>query len=136
VLGDGEDFAGRGADAAARARAAGWPVHALGCGSDAGSKIVVADERGETFLRDGDGADVVTRLERDALQALAAAGGGTFAVVAPGALRALHERELLPSARADALRAGRIARVQLAHWPLLAAFCLWMLRSCLPERRR
>jgi Ca-activated chloride channel family protein len=136
VCGDGEDFAGNGIDAAARARGAGLTVHTLGCGTEAGSKIALETGDGEAFLRDGAGADIVTRLERASLEAVAAAGGGTFRRVAPDGLRALHADVLLPGARAEALRSGRIARVSLAHWPLLAAFCLWMLRACLPERRR
>ena len=136
VLGDGEDFAGGGVAAAARAAAAGATVHAIGCGSEAGSKIVVDDGGRETFLRGGDGADVVTRLDRGALEALVAAGNGTVRAIAPGALAALHGEVLLPAARAAALRAGRVDRVPLLHLPLLAAFVLWMLRWCLPERRR
>lgn len=135
VLSDGEDFAGGGPAAAARALAAGFEVHAFGCGDPAGSKIVVAGAGGERFLRDGSGADVVTRLEVANLRALAAAGGGDYRALQPGGLRELHDRTLLPAARASAVRAGRLVPVPLFHWPLLAAFVLWMLRWCVRERR-
>lgn len=136
VLSDGEDFAGTGADAAARALAAGYPVHAIGCGDEAGSKIVVDGAEGETFLRDAAGADVVSHLEATNLRALAAAGGGGYRHVAAGVLRALHDGTLLPAGKAAAVRAGRLRPVPLHAWPLLLAFGLWMLRQCTPERRR
>lgn len=136
VATDGEDFAGTGRAAAARAAAAGARVFALGVGDPAGSKIVVTDEGGETFLRDGAGAEVVTRLELDALRTLAAAGGGRLLAATGARLAELHAGELLPAARAAALRAGRAVAVPRYHGPLLAALLLWMLRACLPERRR
>lgn len=136
LLGDGEDFVGNGAAAAARAAAAGHAVHAFGVGDPAGSKIPVEVDGREAFLRDGDGAEVVSRLEPGNLQAIAAAGGGRFARLGPGALRALHDGELLPAARAWALRAGRVAAVHLPAVPLLGAVLLWLLRACLGEWRR
>lgn len=137
LLSDGEDFAGRGAAAAAAARAAGATVHCLMLGSDAGSKIVVAAERGEVFLQDRSGDDVVTRLDRDGLQAIAAAGGGQCRAVADdAALLALHDGELVPRAVAAAVRAGVRPPAHRYQWFLLAALGFWMLRWCLPERRR
>lgn len=136
VLSDGEDFAGGGAAAAARAAAAGNTVHSLACGDEAGSKIVVDGDGGETFLRDGSGSDIVTRLELANLRALAAAGGGQPVRATGDALRALHDGVLLPAARASALRAGRLLPEHRFAWPLLGALLLWMLRWCLPERRR
>jgi len=136
VLGDGEDFVGNGSAAAARAAEAGHVVHTFGVGDPAGSKIVVATSGGEAFLRDGDGQEVVSRLELANLRALAAAGGGRFERLAPGALGALHDTVLAPAARAAAVREGRLVPVHVAALPLLAAFLLWMLRACLRERSR
>lgn len=136
LLSDGEDFAGNGPAAAARAAAAGHVVHCLGVGDPAGSKIAVVVDGREVFLRSGDGAEVVSRLEVGNLRAIAAAGGGRFARLSPGSLRELHDEELLPSARAAALRAGRVAAVHLPAVPLLLALLLWMLRACLREWSR
>jgi len=136
VLSDGEDFAGTGPSAAARAAEAGHVVHTFGVGDPAGSKIVVATGNGEAFLRDGDGQEVVSRLELTNLRALAAAGGGRCERLAPGALRALHDSVLAPAARAAAVREGRLVPVHVPALPLLAAFLLWMLRACLRERSR
>ena len=137
LLTDGEDFAGRGAAAARAAAAAGHRVHALGFGRAAGSKIVVERAGVESFLRDGQGRDVVTRLDREGLRALAAAGGGAFlSVESGGELLALWREHLLPRAQRQRLAAGAAGAVLLAHWPLLAGLLLWIVRMCLPERRR
>ncbi len=137
VLSDGEDFAGRGAAAAARARAAGAVVHCVGLGSAAGSKVVVEVPGGEVFLRDATGADVVTRLDGAALAAVAAAGGGRFAAGSPDdALVRLHDVALAPRALGAALRTGRAVPMHRYQWCLCAALLAWMLRACLPERRR
>lgn len=137
VLSDGEDFAGGALAAARRAQAAGYPVHALGLGTEAGGKIVVDGGAGETFLQDAAGADIVTRGEFAALAAWAAAGGGRFApLVDADGLRALQDAVLAPAARQAAVRAGRLQPLPLWRWPLLAALALWMLAACAPERRR
>ncbi|MBL8751180.1 MAG: VWA domain-containing protein [Planctomycetes bacterium] len=135
VLSDGEDFVGAGVDAARRSRTAGFVVHCLGFGSDAGSKIVVAADGGESYLRDTNGADVVTRLEREHLAAVAAAGGGRFvAPAADGDVVRLIEETLVPAARAAAVHDESRTPAHRFQWPLLAALLLWMLRVALPER--
>lgn len=137
VLADGEDFAGTGPAAAARAAAAGVPVHCLGFGSEGGTKIVVEGDGGQTFLRDAVGADVVTRLERDQLAAMATAGGGRVLLAHdPGRLARLHDDVLLPAAVVAAVADPRRAPPHRFQWPLLAAVLLWMLRLAVPERRR
>lgn len=136
VMSDGEDFAGRGATAATAAAGAGLVVYAIGCGAEAGSKIPVANDGGEAFLRDPAGVAIVTRRETAALQQLAAGGGGRLLVMSPGVLRRLHDERLLPTARERAVLAGRVVPVSLASWPLLLAILFWMLRQCMPERSR
>ena len=137
VLADGEDFTGTGLAAAARAAAAGVSVHCLGFGSEGGTKIVVEGDGGQTFLRDAAGVDVVTRLERDWLAAVASAGGGRVLVPhEPGQLARLHDGVLLPAAAVAAVSDPRRAPPHRFQWPLLAAVLLWMLRLAVPERRR
>lgn len=134
---DGEDFVGRGAPAAAAARAAGFVVHCCGLGDPAGSKIVVEQDGEQSFLRAADGSEVVSRLELAGLQAIAAAGGGRCEVAAAlPLLPALYEQHVLPAAQAAALRSGRLQPEHRHHALLLAAILLWMLGWCLPERRR
>ncbi|HEX5052546.1 MAG TPA: VWA domain-containing protein [Planctomycetota bacterium] len=137
LLTDGEDFAGRGRAAAARALAAGVPVHCLGFGGEGGSKVVVEAADGETFLKDVAGDEVVTRLDAASLADVAAAGGGAFE--RPRSVRRLAElyaAVLAPAAQAAAARDPRQEPAQRFQWPLLGALLFWMLRACLPERRR
>lgn len=138
VLSDGEDFGDAAARAAAAAAAAGHRVHAVGYGGVGGSKIVVEDEDGvQSFLQDGRGADVVTRLDAAGLAAVAAAGGGAvWRARAPDALVKRWRDELVPAAARRRLAAGDADVVQRFGWPLLGGLLLWMLRLCLAERRR
>lgn len=138
VLTDGEDF-GEGANrAAAAALAAGHRVHAVGYGGVGGSKIVVEDDAGQqTFLTDADGVEVVTRLDAVGLAGIAAAGGGSlWQERAADALVARWRDDLVPASTQRRLAAGEADVVQRFGWPLLAGIVLWMLRMCLPERRR
>lgn len=136
LLSDGEDFVGRGTAAAAAAFAAGHRVHCVGFGEEGGSKIVVGERGDGTFLRDANGDDVITRLAIDELQATAGAGGGRCVRAGGDGLPALYRADLQPHAASARLARGEVAMVQHFQWPLLAALLLWMLRACLPERRR
>ena len=140
VLTDGEDFGGAVLEAARAAAAAGHRVHCIGYGSRAGSKIVLAagpDGGEERFLQDQSGADVVTRLDEAGLRALADAGDGRLLLAREvDSLVPWWRDELVPAAAERRLRAGEGDVVPRFQWPLFVAVLLWMLRLCLPERRR
>lgn len=137
LLGDGEDFVGNGTVAAAALAAAGHRVHTLGVGTEAGSKIVVDGPGGETFFRDGSGQEVVTHCDLASLQAIAAAGQGHAGQLVHGdELVRLHDDELLPAARAAALRAGTLEPVPCFQLPLCLGLLFWMLRRFVPTFRR
>jgi Ca-activated chloride channel family protein len=129
LLTDGEDLAGAGLQAAGELAGKGLVVHAVGYGSKYGSKITVAEGGGETFLRDRQGNEVVSRMDDESLRALAAATGGEFvraeAMVLP--LNELHRARLQPMQKRayDAgEETGRRARYQWVLLPLLALL-LW-----------
>lgn len=136
VLTDGEDFAGLGRAAAARAAVAGFVVHCLGFGSVQGSKVVVDTPAGEVFLRDAGGQDVVSALDAPSLGRVAAAGGGRFTTAVAGGLADLYATALLPRGLAAAIADPQREQAHRFQWPLLAALLAWMLRSVIPERRR
>ncbi|MCC7397388.1 MAG: VWA domain-containing protein [Planctomycetes bacterium] len=138
LLSDGEDFGADATTAARAARAAGVRVHCLAFGSATGSKIVVDDGGGgEKFLREVRGDEVLTRPDRAGLAAVAAAGGGRFAVAVQGdELAGAYARDMVPFATAAAVASGRLSPVPCQGWFLLAAAAFWMLRSMLPERCR
>ncbi len=82
--------------AAEKANKAGFPVSILGFGSKEGAPIPLI--RGRGFVTDAKGKPILARLDEDALQGLAKAGGGHYAHSTP------DDRDLellLPSGGAD-----------------------------------
>ena len=131
LLTDGEDLAGAGQQAAGELRAKGVVVHAIGYGSALGSKITLARDGNQEFLRDGKGQEVVSRMDPDSLRALAAATGGEFvrAEATPLPLNELHQKRLQPMQKRSYDRGeetGKQARYQWVLLPLLVLL-LWEL---------
>jgi Ca-activated chloride channel family protein len=77
LVSDGYDGP-RALDAAAELRQQGYRVSVLGVGTAAGAPIPVS---GGGFLRDSRGEIVLPSLDQSAMQALAAAGGGSYATI-------------------------------------------------------
>jgi len=139
LLTDGEDLEARGLRAAQSCRERNVAVHCVGFGSTIGAKIPVpARGGGETFLRDRAGVDVVSTMDATTLRRIADVTGGDFvdAHARTRPLRELYERRILPMARKAFEREERRAKENRFQWPLLAAFLLWILVSCLGDRRR
>lgn len=139
LLTDGEDLAGAGRQAALALAEDGIVVHAIGYGSSRGSKITVAQDGGEAFLRDRQGEEVVSVMDAESLRAIARATGGEFlradAMALP--LRDLHQKRLLPMQKRayDAgQERGKQARYQWVLLPLLV-LVLWELASNGGRRR-
>ena len=63
-------------EAARQLAASGWPVHVLGVGSARGAKIPASDGPGVAFVRDAQGREVMSALDKRWLVTLASAGGG------------------------------------------------------------
>jgi Ca-activated chloride channel family protein len=130
LLTDGEDLAGAGRQAASELKDKGLVVHAIGYGSSLGSKITLAEGgAAEAFLRDRQGAEVVSRMDPESLRAVAAVTGGEFlraeAMVLP--LCELHQKRLLPMQKRayDAgTQTGKQARYQWVLLPL-SLLLLW-----------
>jgi Ca-activated chloride channel homolog len=80
LVSDGEHFGQDTAVAVESARSQGIVVYAAGVGAPGGAQVRDLDpETGEVAMRvDADGQPVVTRLDRGAMQAIAAAGGGRY----------------------------------------------------------
>ena len=139
VLTDGEDLTGSGLAVARRAAEAGIKVFVVGIGTEGGGKIPVTTADGRTsFLRGPDGEEVVTRLDRASLAAIADATGGAFLTTSDSAtpLEELYHK-----------RIGRMDRRELEggmeriphdryQWALVPAVVLWLLAGSLGERRR
>jgi Ca-activated chloride channel family protein len=124
LLTDGEDLAGEGLRAVEQSERK-IPVHAVGYGSAAGSKIVVRVDGREQYLQDSQGKDVITALDPSSLQAIAAAAQGSYrAASADPGMQALRA-ELQAAARDFDGPAGPERKRSRHAWPLLLAFLLF-----------
>ncbi len=135
---DGEDHRQRGLRAAALCAERRIPVHAVGVGSTAGSKVPVTGPGGATFLRDRSGADVVSAMRPSDLAAIAAATGGTFvdASRTDRPLATLYDERVLPMADRVLAADEDRRRSNRYQWPLSCALLLWLAQVALGDRRR
>ncbi len=141
LVSDGEDW-GKGAREAAQALAAkGVKIHAVGVGSDEGAPIPVLDESGNvTDNRRDEGKIVVTRLDEEKLQEIAAAGGGKY--YRGGASDLGVAAAYAQIASGETRRAGmHVFRTyaERFQWPLAGALLLIIMEfilRVLPRRRR
>jgi Ca-activated chloride channel family protein len=79
IISDGENHEDDAVEAAKKAAEKGFVVYTIGMGSPDGAPIPLSsggDVRG--YLKDEDGKTVVSKLNADALQEIAIAGGGSF----------------------------------------------------------
>ncbi|MCZ6596195.1 MAG: VWA domain-containing protein [Planctomycetota bacterium] len=101
LLTDGEDHDGLGAALAAEAKSRGIRIFVVGIGTEGGGKIpILRSDGGEGFLRDREGEEVVTRLDRASLERIASLTGGEYLGVEE------HPTPL------EELYAARIARIE------------------------
>ena len=133
---DGEDLEGRGTAAAARCRARGVVVDAIGVGSPLGSKIVVSVGGVSAFLKDGAGREVVSTLDMEGLRRIAAAANGRAveAGTDPAALLDAIERRSRGRAPAEFAATGRSERANRYQWPLALALLLLLAERLVAER--
>ena len=129
LLTDGEDLAGEGLDAARELHDNGLVVYTVGYGSALGSKITVVTDGKEEFLRDRDGNEVVSHMDRDSLSRLAEVTGGAFLRAETTALPLveLHQKRLVPMQKRayDAgEETGKQARYQWVLLPLVVLLLL------------
>lgn len=135
---DGEDLEGDAAAVAEQAGKAGIRVYVVGVGTREGGKIPTVDARGrESFVRDAQGSEVVTRLEPETLERLAQASGGEFLSTesSPTPLEELYRRRIA-NMEGRGFEGG-IERLPLDRyqWPLAAAVLLLGLSYLVGLRR-
>lgn len=137
ILSDGEDQVGQALAAAQAAADKGIHIYTLGIGTTEGAPIPLADGG---FKKDKAGAVVLTRLDRDLLQQVAAAGAGAYADSVAGTqdIRAIYRDEILGGLEAAELGVRREkVWTERYQWPLGLGFVLLLLASALrPPRAR
>jgi len=128
LLTDGEDLAGKAAAQAQEAVKRHIRVFVVGVGTEAGGKIPLVDEKGNaSFLRDPEGNEVVTKLERESLIALARSTGGDFlsAEQSPTPLEDLYRARVSRIEGREIEGGERRVPYDRFQWPLaLGVLCL------------
>jgi Ca-activated chloride channel family protein len=136
---DGEDHEGGLERAIEVLDEAGIPVHAVGCGTAAGSPIPLRDPTGllTEYKKDANAQVVTTRLDEATLEQLALETGGTYHRATPA------ELEVEEVARAlSTLEGGEFGSVVRTRWeeryriPLAIALVALAAESLLGDRRR
>lgn len=138
LFSDGEDHNNRAVKAAEEAAKRDIRIFTIGVGTPGGELLQVKDARGNvSFLRDGEGNVINSRLNEPLLQEVAAAAQGFYLSLAnPDAIDTLYERGLAPLPRGE-LAAARIKRpIDRFQWPLGLAIVLLVLELFVSERRR
>ncbi|MEO6573412.1 MAG: VWA domain-containing protein, partial [Polyangiaceae bacterium] len=141
LLTDGEDLEGHGLDEAKNAAAVGIVIDTIGVGSHEGEIVPAKDDKGRVIgvVRNEDGAPVRSRIDEAGLQAIAAAGHGSYQPLGVDGqgLERLYEQSLAPRAHVEA--SSRTKRVY-SEWfqiPLALVFFGMVLDALLglPWRR-
>lgn len=78
IITDGENHEDDPLPAAEAAAEKGIVIHAIGIGSPEGVPIQISSGAGRDFLKDAEGNTVITRLDEDVIQKIAATTGGTY----------------------------------------------------------
>ena len=135
---DGEDHEAGVLEAAARAADAGILVFPVGVGTLEGDRLRVVDEQGKTtYLSDFDGQTVVSKLNMQLLEQIAAkTKGDLLRLSGPDPLKLLYEVRLAPLPRSE--HAARLFRqyYERFQWPLGLAIFLLLAEMFVNERQR
>ena len=138
IITDGESHEGDAEVTAKEAADAGVKIFCVGIGTKAGELITITDESGsQTFLKDGRGQVVKSKLDEVALQKIALTTGGSY-VKAAGAnfgLDVIYEEKIAKmekKALESQLQKRYEDRFQI---PLIVAFILIVTEACIGDRK-
>jgi Ca-activated chloride channel family protein len=136
---DGEDHEGEIDAPTRRAVELGVRIHTVGIGSPDGVPIPEYDAAGRRtgFMRDAEGAVVVSRLEEGPLRAIAEATGGRY-VPAYGSTSSMRELvDEVASGSGSAVESRQVTRFEEQFQIFLGlAIVLLLIETMIPDRRR
>jgi uncharacterized protein YegL len=122
---DGEDHDSYPLEVAREAAEKGITIVAVGFGDEAGSRIEITDPRTgvRSFLKDGQGEPVVTRLDGELLRELVMATGGAYIPAGTGALdlESIYRNHLATLLSGNVESQERVVRNEAYQWPVIAA---------------
>jgi Ca-activated chloride channel family protein len=134
LLTDGEDLEGRGLEVARKARERNIKVYVVGMATAGGGKI---PDGPRGFVRDEGGKEVVSRLGRESLVAIADETGGAFiaADASPTPLLELYEKRISQLEGRELFAGKERIPHDRYQWPLVVAAVCMLLEVGLRERR-
>lgn len=136
IITDGEDLGTNGIAAAQAAHSRGMTIFTIGVGTAAGE--LIPDRTSGGFVKDNSGAYVRSRLDRQALKAIAEQGGGIYADLGTrgeGLETVYRERLALVPAREFAEKRTKVP-ISRSEWPLALAIALLCGDFLLSGRKR
>ena len=138
VFTDGEDHEPGLDEAVKQAADAGLRIFPVGIGTPEGDRLRVIDDKGRTtYLSDNDGKPVVSKLNLEVLQKIAAATKGVaLKLGGPDPMRLLYEVQLAPLPRNENSSRWFRQYHERFQWPLGLALVLLVAELFIHERRR
>lgn len=139
IISDGEDHSGRAEEEAKRAEEIGVKIYSVGMGSAGGELIPVeGGAGGKSFLKDGEGRLVQTRLKEETLKQIALLTGGAYVHPAGGRLGLvdLYNETILRMEKKEFQERQKKVYNNRFQWPLAAALLFLCLEAILGDRRR
>lgn len=137
IISDGENHLDDPVESARRAHAEGMVIHAIGVGSPEGAPIpLYRDGQAAGFLRDQEGQTVVSRYDRQTLENIARAGGGSFRHGGGGDLGLSAVLEDIREAERTQYDRMRFSEYESRfHWFAALALILLCIECLIPGRK-
>jgi len=139
LLTDGEDTESEPLKAAREAGRLGIRIFAIGIGSQSGELVPKLDDQGRAdgWQEKPEGGYVSTRLEEEALRAVAEASGGRYVRAVSGRFGIDQAAEVIAGERkAEGEERVVTDREEAYGYPLFPAFVLLLVEACMGDRRR
>jgi Ca-activated chloride channel homolog len=139
IFTDGEELSGDAVKTAKAAADAGVRIFTVGVGTSQGSLIPIAGENGGTsFVKDGKGQVVKSKLDEKRLREIAQETGGTYLHLenGPSTMKQLLAEGLSKMQAGDIDARTSRRPIERYHWPLSAALLALVSSLFISERRR
>lgn len=134
LLTDGEDLEAGGVESARRLARNGLVIHAVGVGTPAGGPIGVINALGAMdTLKNGEGEEILSRLDEETLRRVAETNGGRFVRLGQTG-EGMEALRLAIQSGSDATGPGRRG-IPREEWFIAAALLLLVLESLISTRK-